>query len=588
MFKKLYFKFLIRCVSGFLALLIIVALIFCFGTYNFYYNNIADKLYSVYDSEFVSSFEYLMNSQVENDYKLNGIDGILSSYIGTLGTNENRKLYILNSDNLNIIYPKSLKGEQLRETENLTIARNGDFGRNILYFEDYLDCGIKFKAAEKEYIIYIRDNKTMLRSEMFNILNYFAAAFLFALLFSIIFAYLFARKIVKPLNKITKRAEGFEKGELSENLDEIRNSEFEELICAVNHMGYVMASSIQRMNADKHKVEIILEHINNGIMTFDNYQNLIQINSAAKRILKTDGENVKFDSFFKNLGTDIRMLEFSYLEKSGMTEKEIIKGDQRIKVWFIPFKMDSERTAGVVCVFEDITEQFNVMQAMRKFVADVSHELKTPITVISSYTETVLNSYLDDKVMTANLLNIVYQEAGKMTELIQNLLDISKYEMKAVNKKKEPFSIDEMLNSLVTTFSLEAEKKELSLTYNRMTEIPEFVGNRSDMERAVKNIISNSIKYTSRNDKITIFAGKLNNEIYIKVEDTGWGIPENKINHLFERFYRVEEEARSRDKGGTGLGLSIAKEIIENHGGKIKIESVYTKYTRVTITLPIA
>ena len=210
-----------------------------------------------------------------------------------------------------------------------------------------------------------------------------------------------------------------------------------------------------------------------------------------------------------------------------------------------------------------------------------------PITVISSYTETVLNSYLDDKAMTANLLNIVYREAGKMTELIQNLLDISKYEMNAVHRHDEPFSIDDMLNSLVETFKLQAEKKELSLKYTRMNEIPEFIGSRGDVERVVKNIISNSIKYTSKGDKINIFAGKLHIDIYIKVEDTGWGIPENKLGHLFERFYRVEDEARSRDKGGTGLGLSIAKEIIESYGGHIKIESEYTKYTRVTITVPI-
>ena len=335
------------------------------------------------------------------------------------------------------------------------------------------------------------------------------------------------------------------------------------------------------MNGDKNRVEVILEHINNGIMTFDNYQKLIQINSAARRILQVEDEEIKFDSFFKNLGLDVKMGDFSYLEKSKVIEKEIKSGEQRIKVWFIPFKIDSERNSGVVCVLEDITEQFNVMQTMRKFVADVSHELKTPIAVISLNTETVLNYYIGDKEMTSRLLKIVYQETGKMTELIKNLLDISKYETKAIETKKEPFSIDDMLNSLVETFSLEAESKDLSLTYNRMNNIPDFNGSRSDIERAVRNIISNSIKYTSKGDKIRIFSGKMNNEIYIKIEDTGWGIPANKIGHLFERFYRVEDEARSRDKGGTGLGLSIAKEIIENHGGKIKIESEYTKYTPV-------
>lgn len=445
-------------------------------------------------------------------------------------------------------------------------------------------------GAVTTYYHYVQNKNTLnIKAEIFENLHIILWLLIPAVIISLILAVILTKKVTKPVNKIIKSVSGFERGSFYESTDDMNCHEFKELVKAVNHMGFVMAESVNNMNADKHRFEVILEHINNGIMTFDRNQRLIQINSAAKRILGISEKerNIKFDNFFKRLNTDICMAEFLYLDNFKTTEKEIDNGDVHIKGWFIPFKMDNDRTAGVVCVFEDVTEQFNMMNAMHKFVADVSHELKTPITVISSYTETVLNSYLDDKAMTANLLKIVYQESGKMTELVQNLLDISKYEMNAVPQKSEEFSIDELLISLTETFKLEAEKKELDLTYTRMNEIPMFLGSRSDIERAIKNIISNSIKYTSRGDKIRIFSGKLHNEIYIKVEDTGWGIPENKLGHLFERFYRVEDEARSRDKGGTGLGLSIAKEIIENHNGNIKIESEYTKYTRVTITLPV-
>lgn len=447
-----------------------------------------------------------------------------------------------------------------------------------------------FAGTAATYYHYIQNkNRLNIKAEIFENLHIILWLLIPVIVISLILAVILTKKVTKPVNKIIKSVNGFERGSFYESTDDMNCHEFKELVKAVNHMGFVMAESVNNMNADKHRFEVILEHINNGIMTFDRNQRLIQINSAAKRILGISEKerNIRFDNFFKKLNTDICMAEFLYLDNFKTTEKEIDNGDVHIKGWFIPFKMDNDRTAGVVCVFEDVTEQFNMMNAMHKFVADVSHELKTPITVISSYTETVLNSYLDDKAMTANLLKIVYQESGKMTELVQNLLDISKYEMKAVPQKSEEFSVDELLVSLKETFKLEAEKKELDLTYNRMNELPMFLGSRSDIERAIKNIISNSIKYTSRGDKIRIFSGKLHNEIYIKVEDTGWGIPENKLGHLFERFYRVEDEARSRDKGGTGLGLSIAKEIIENHNGNIKIESEYTKYTRVTITLPV-
>lgn len=547
-----------------------------------------ENLFEVRESNFINSFNDAINSPLADDLKAESIESSLCKYNGNLSINENRKVYILKDNDLSVVSSKAEYGDKMKVTENIMAASSADSGCDISYFGDVLDCAYSFKGSNGEkYILYLKDNKADIRSALLNNLGFIGITALIALIVALISSLFISRKITVPVKKITKRAEGLEKGELHE-IDDIKESEFVELRDAVNHMGFVMAESIRQMNSDKHRVEVILEHVNNGIITFDINQNPIQINSAARKIFNiNENDNIKFDSFFKKLDADVCMAEFLYLDKSKTIEREIKKDEGYIKTWFIPFKMDSERNAGVVCVFEDITEQFNVMEAMRKFVADVSHELKTPITVISSYTETVLNSYIDDKAMTANLLNIVYEEAGKMTELVQNLLDISKYEMKAIPVKKEPFSIDEMLLSLVKTFELEAEKKELSLNYTRMTDIPMFLGSRSDIERAIKNILSNSIKYTSRGDKINVFAGKLHNEIYIKVEDTGWGIPESKLGHLFERFYRVEDEARSRDKGGTGLGLSIAKEIIESYKGKIKIESEYTKYTRVTITLPV-
>lgn len=589
--KKLFIKFFTVSLTAVFILLIITVSVLSAGEAMFYYKLLDDNMKSVTESDFISASNYIMTSQNENNgvnANYEAIENILRNYNGQLSINQNRRIYLLKSDDLSIVVPTSIAGEKIEKSENISLAESGVIGNKYRLFSGAMDDAYPISFGGGNYILYVKDNMSELRAGVFYKLKFLFLLFIPCLIAAFLITLFISKRINKSIEKITNRAEGFKKGELYEVFGDGKDNDFPELVDSVNHMGYVMTESIQRMNSDKHRVEVIIEHINNGIITFDNNQNVIQINSAAKRILKIkDEKSVKFDEFFKNCGIDVRMAEFSYFEKSGTVQKEITKDSGRIKVWFVPFKMDSERYAGVVCVFEDVTEQFNVMSAMRKFVADVSHELKTPITVISSYTETVLNSYLDDKAMTANLLKIVYQEAGKMTELVQNLLDISRYEMKTMPRKEENFSIDDMLNSLVQTFKLQAEKKELDLKYTRMTDIPEFKGSRSDIERAVKNIISNSIKYTSRGDKIQIFAGRLRNDIYIKVEDTGWGIPESKLGHLFERFYRVEEEARSRDKGGTGLGLSIAKEIIESYGGNIKIESEYTKYTRVTITLPV-
>lgn len=586
--KKLFFRNFSVSLISVLMLFFIITAVLSAGEALYYYKILDENIKKVSESDFIADSNYFSEFQNSNETDFEAIENILKNYYGQLSINLNRSVYIIKSDDLKIAVPTSLSGESIETSENIISAASGKEGNKYRIFKRKMDAAYPIIIDNKNYILYVNDNMSDLRGGLFYNIKFYFMLLFFCVLTAFVISFLITKRMDKSIKKITNRAEGFKKGELSESFGDVKESDFPKLVESVNHIGYVMAESIQRMNSDKHRIELIIEHINNGIITFDNNQNVIQINSAAKRILKIkDEKQIKFDELFKNSGIDVRMAEFSYLEKSASVQKEITKDGGHIKVWFIPFKMDTERYAGVVCVLEDVTEQFNVMSAMRKFVADVSHELKTPITVISSYTETVLNSYLDDKAMTANLLNIVYQEAGKMTELVQNLLDISRYEMKTMPRKEENFSVDDMINSLVKTFKLQAEKKELDLKYTRMTEIPEFKGSRSDIERAVKNIISNSIKYTSRGDKIRIFAGRLRNDIYIKVEDTGWGIPESKLGHLFERFYRVEEEARSRDKGGTGLGLSIAKEIIESYGGNIKIESEYTKYTRVTITLPV-
>ena len=136
-------------------------------------------------------------------------------------------------------------------------------------------------------------------------------------------------------------------------------------------------------------------------------------------------------------------------------------------------------------------------------------------------------------------------------------------------------------------YHIQAENKGLTLEYNRTTELPQIYADKDQVERAVKNIITNAIKYTDKGGKIRVFSGSLYNEVYIKVEDNGQGIKKENLEHVFERFYRVNED-RARKTGGTGLGLSIAKEIIENHGGSIKIESRFHSYTKVTISLPMA
>ena len=219
--------------------------------------------------------------------------------------------------------------------------------------------------------------------------------------------------------------------------------------------------------------------------------------------------------------------------------------------------------------------------------AEVSHELKTPLFIIKTHTETLLNGYLDDKKMCKKFLTTIETEADKMTDLVRNLLDLTKFDVQKFEMKKQVFSIDGMLRGIVSRFSLEAEKENIELKYLPANQLPQMYADPTQIERAIVNIVSNAVKYGGKGGHVVVAAGSMYNEVYIKVEDDGHGIPKSDLEHVFDRFFRVDR-ARTREKGGTGLGLSIAKEIIESHGGTITIESEYGRFTRVTVNLPTA
>ena len=327
--------------------------------------------------------------------------------------------------------------------------------------------------------------------------------------------------------------------------------------------------------------------LNISIMAFNTKQEAILINSAAKKMLKIeDLTKISFDSFFKDLNANVCMAEFMYLKKFRTDAREIEVNNKHIKAYFVPFKYEDDIIAGVVCVFSDVTEQFNLEKSRKKFVSEVSHELKTPLTTIGTYTETLIDSHPADKDMTLSFLKTIHNETTKMTNLVKNLLTLSKFDAQSVEMNKEFFDLGTLVKEIVSTFKIEMENKNLSVMDNIVNDIPAVYADAFQIERAVKNIISNAIKYTPQDGEIKVFVGCLYNEAYIKIEDNGVGIPENDLPHIFERFYRVDK-ARSREQGGTGLGLAIAKEIIENHGGSIMMESKFGKYTRVTIKIPI-
>ena len=367
-------------------------------------------------------------------------------------------------------------------------------------------------------------------------------------------AYL-SKFVICPKNKYIK---GDEKAELKDKLNEV--------------------------SSRKNQIETILLHMTDGIIAFNIKGEIILINPAAKKFLSISPEDNTFDDIFGKFKLDINTEKVIYLDSWTSTEQRIQVDDQYVKVLFAPFKNEEERPDGLIAVIQDITEHVKLDNMQKELVADVSHELKTPITSIMGYADTLLEGGYDEETQT-KFLNVIASESRRMARLVTDLLTLSRYDSNKKKTRKETFDLGDLVKRCQEKLAIEIKKKGHKVTSFVTADVPPVYADKDDIERVILNILTNSIKYTPDGGEIKIYVGFVYNDAYIKVFDNGIGIPEEDLNRIFERFYRVDK-SRTREMGGSGLGLSIAKEILDKNGGSIDIKSKVGEGTEVVIRIP--
>mgnify|MGYP004630207893 CR=1 FL=1 len=345
-----------------------------------------------------------------------------------------------------------------------------------------------------------------------------------------------------------------------------------------------LKDKLNEVSSRKNQIETILLHMTDGIIAFNMNGEIILINPAAKKFLSISPEDNTFDDIFGKFKLDINMEKVIYLESWTSTEQRIQVDDQYVKVLFAPFKNEDERPDGVIAVIQDITEHVKLDNMQKELVADVSHELKTPITSIMGYADTLLEGGYDGETQI-KFLNVISSESRRMARLVTDLLTLSRYDSNKKKTQKETFDLGDLVKRCQEKVAIEIKKKGHKVTSFVTADVPPVYADKYDIERVVLNILTNSIKYTPDNGEIKIYVGFVYNDAYIKVFDNGIGIPEDDLSRIFERFYRVDK-ARTREMGGTGLGLSIAKEILDKNGGSIDIKSKVGEGTEVVIRIP--
>jgi two-component system phosphate regulon sensor histidine kinase PhoR len=381
--------------------------------------------------------------------------------------------------------------------------------------------------------------------------------------------------IVKPLETVTETAEKISEGDLAQRIPVRRyNSEIEKLARMFNFMADELEDKIIEISQEKNKIEAILESMVDGVIAVGENGEISLINTAARRIFNIEAEEIEGKSLITTLFNHrIDM----YLQRAFDT-KESIKREIKyknpeqkiIQATFIPLLNDEKKINGGLIVLTDITELRKLETVRNDFVANVSHELRTPLTSIVGYLDTLLESNVEDQELRNKFLKIIKDETDRLSNLINDLLNLSKIESQSIDLESDDF--EEVLNKVINLLQKNARDKNIDFKVEIADELPAVYMVREQIKQVLINLIDNAIKYTPEGGEIKINVEEEGDKVYFSVKDSGIGIPKADQERIFERFYRVDK-ARSRSLGGTGIGLSIVRNIIKQHGSNIQVKS---------------
>ena len=474
-----------------------------------------------------------------------------------------------------IIVQKAFSGEK---GESILPALNEDIINKHLSYPVYSGMG---KLNGILYMTYNLENIYSTVDESKTILT--SATFL-ALGITILLGFLIASSITEPIRDVTKKAEEMAMGDFDQFVDVKSDDEIGQLASMFNHLTLKLKETIQDMDLERSKLDTIFNYMAEGVVAVDTKGYIIHVNPIAIEILGL-GEDIIYEEEKLDLEKlNIDKIDYSRKDKLEGTVTAELRS-QVYKIKYAPFNNEKNIVGGLIVVFQDITQEHKLDNMRKEFVANVSHELKTPITTIKSYTETLLDNEVD-KDTNQKFLSVIDSESDRMARLVRDLLQLSNIDYNKTNWIRTEISISNMLKDIISKLDLLIKEKAHKVELDIEEKLPNIVADKDGIEQVILNIISNAIKYTEDKGQINIRAFTKDDDLVLKVKDNGIGIPDDDKDRIFERFYRVEK-GRSREMGGTGLGLAIAREIIDAHGGSINIHSIFGQGTEITIILPL-
>ena len=442
-----------------------------------------------------------------------------------------------------------------------------------------------------DYIIYGRASLDSVYRTLSNSTVILLRATVIALLVTIVLGYLMAGSITVPINQLTMKALKMAKGDFRQRVTVKSDDEIGQLGSMFNYLTEKLDTTLLEISSEKSKLNAIIKHMEDGLVAIDGKGQIIHYNPSFLSMLnlrEKDLTDKSYDKIIDDYSKDLAYGAILQKSISNSSENIIFENNKKriLKASPALFRDEAGRISGAIVVFQDITESQRLEDMRREFVANVSHELKTPITTIKSYSETLLCGALEDKELSKSFVEVIENEADRMSSLVKDLLQLSHMDYEKVVWEMHHLDLREIVTDSVRKLEVHFQNKNQRLNMQISDEAVPIYADRGKIQQVIINLLTNAIKYTPENGNIRISAQVVDKNAIFEVQDSGIGIPKEDIKRIFERFYRVDK-GRSRAQGGTGLGLSIAHNIIKQHKGSIKVSSELEKGSIFTVYFPV-
>lgn len=427
---------------------------------------------------------------------------------------------------------------------------------------------------------------------IYELMQRVVASALVALAVALILGLFVGRRITHPLRQVGAAVRDLGRGEYSRRIVVDSDDEIGALASTINHLGESLEKRVAEIRADRNKTLAILASMSEGVIAVDGEERILHLNEAAAAMLGVPAE----PSIGLHVWEAVRVTDICSLitrvvrgeERAGVEVRTSVAfGDRELELHGTPMHDAQGRPTGAVLVIHDVTELRRLENVRKDFVSNVSHELKTPLTVISGLVESILHDPDMDPGTRHSFLMRVHGQARRLNDLVQDLLSLSRAERVQPQSERHTLDLRRALKDSAAALEPLIEEKGLSLELDVPGGVLPVSADSESLRQIFDNLLSNACRYTAKGGRIGATARREGSHVVVAISDTGIGIDDRQQERIFERFYRVDS-ARSRELGGTGLGLAIVKHVVHGLGGDVELESKPGVGSVFTIRIPVA